>query len=282
MALIVRPVGFNFRDKLPNPRWCGFWDWGLAVGGFVASLVFGIAFGNLLLGVPFGFEPDLRLDYTGTLFDLLNPFGLAAGLLNVLMLAMHGGSWLALKADGPVAVRAARTARLLGRLTAAVFGLAGWWVATGIDGYIDGDVACRAVEPARQDGDPRGRSLVRQLPYSLGADRGPGGGYRRRPLGGADPGSRRAGIGFHRQRGFGRRHRRDRRRVAVSVFTAVVDRSRDEPDGVGCVEQPADLVHHADRDGDFSAHRAAYTAYALRVVHGKVRLAEVIGRDSHY
>src|SRR6202795_4021635 len=61
LALIIRPVGFAFRDKLPNYRWREFWDWGLAVGGFVPSLVFGVAFGNLLLGVPFGFDNELRL-----------------------------------------------------------------------------------------------------------------------------------------------------------------------------------------------------------------------------
>ena len=135
LALIVRPVGFHFRDKLPGRAWRGFWDWGLATGGFVAALVFGIAFGNLLLGVPFGFDAELRLAYAGGFFDLLNPFGLAAGVLSVLMLAMHGGAWLAMKADGAAALRAGRAARLLGLGAAIVFALAGWWIATGIDGY---------------------------------------------------------------------------------------------------------------------------------------------------
>jgi cytochrome bd ubiquinol oxidase subunit II len=135
LALIVRPVGFHFRDKLPGRAWRGFWDWGLATGGFVAALVFGIAFGNLLLGVPFGFDAELRLAHAGGFFDLLNPFGLAAGVLSVLMLAMHGGAWLAMKADGAAALRAGRVARLLGLGVAIVFALAGWWIATGIDGY---------------------------------------------------------------------------------------------------------------------------------------------------
>lgn len=135
LALIVRPVGFHFRDKLPGRRWRGFWDWGLATGGFVAALVFGIAFGNLLLGVPFGFDAELRLDYAGGFLDLLNPFGLTAGALSVLMLAMHGGAWLAMKTDGAAALRAGRAARLLGLGAAIVFALAGWWIASGIDGY---------------------------------------------------------------------------------------------------------------------------------------------------
>jgi cytochrome bd ubiquinol oxidase subunit II len=135
LALIVRPVGFNFRNKLPGYNWREFWDWGLAVGGFVASLVFGVAFGNLLLGVPFGFDSELRLAYTGSFFGLLNPFGLVAGILSVLMLAMHGGTWLALKADGDVGSRAGHAARLCALAAAIVFALAGLWVATGIDGY---------------------------------------------------------------------------------------------------------------------------------------------------
>jgi len=135
LSLIIRPVGFTFRDKLPDYRWRAFWDWGLAAGGFVASLVFGVAFGNLLLGMPFGFDSELRLAYTGNFFGLLNPFGLVAGILSVLMLGMHGGTWLALKVDGPVAVRAGQSARIFALLAAIVFALAGFWVATGIDGY---------------------------------------------------------------------------------------------------------------------------------------------------
>jgi cytochrome d ubiquinol oxidase subunit II len=142
LALIIRPVAFQFRDKLPGYRWREFWDWGLAAGGFVASLVFGVAFGNLLLGVPFGFDSELRLSYAGNFFGLLNPFGLVAGILSVLMLAMHGGTWLALKADGAVARRAGHAARLLALCAAIVFALAGWWIATGIDGYaISGTVS---------------------------------------------------------------------------------------------------------------------------------------------
>ncbi len=136
LALIVRPVGFHFRDKLPGAGWRGSWDWGLTIGGFVAALVFGIALGNLLVGAPFGFDAELRLAYAGGFLELLNPFGLTAGALSVLMLAMHGGVWLAMKADGAVALRAGRAARLLGLATAIVFALAGWWIATGIDGYV--------------------------------------------------------------------------------------------------------------------------------------------------
>jgi len=135
LALILRPVGFNFRDKLADPRWREAWDWALFVSGLVPSLVFGVAFGNLLLGVPFGFDGDLRLDYSGSFFGLLNPFALLAGLVSVAMLTMHGGIWLAGKTDGAVAERAARIASLAGLIAAGLFGLAGLWVGFGIEGY---------------------------------------------------------------------------------------------------------------------------------------------------
>ena len=137
-TLILRPVGFTFRDKLEGAGWREFWDWALAIAGFVPSLVFGVAFGNLLLGVPFGFDPEMRLDYAGTFLDLLNPFGLLAGLVSVAMLAMHGGAWLAVKADGVVAERASRIGRLAGLATAVLFALAGIWIAVGIEGYVIG------------------------------------------------------------------------------------------------------------------------------------------------
>ena len=138
MALILRPVGFTFRDKLEDSRWREYWDWALAVGGFVPSLVFGVAFGNLLLGVPFGFDGEMRLSYTGTFFGLLNPFGVLAGLVSVAMLAMHGGAWLAVKADGQVAERAARIVRFAGLSVTVLFVLAGIWIAFGIEGYVIG------------------------------------------------------------------------------------------------------------------------------------------------
>ena len=134
LSLIVRPVGFTFRDKLPGYRWREFWDWGMALGGIVAALVFGVAFGNLFLGVPFGFDSEMRLAYTGNFFQLLNPFSLVAGLLSVAMLAMHGATWLALKTDGAVAARAGQAACILGLATALIFAGSGAWVAS-IDGY---------------------------------------------------------------------------------------------------------------------------------------------------
>jgi cytochrome d ubiquinol oxidase subunit II len=102
-TLILRPVGFEFRNKFPNVRWRAFWDYALFAGGLVPSLVFGVAFGNLLQGVPFHIDSDLRIFYEGSgLFELLNPFGLLCGLVSVAMLAMHGAIYLTLKTDDAV------------------------------------------------------------------------------------------------------------------------------------------------------------------------------------
>jgi cytochrome d ubiquinol oxidase subunit II len=125
-ALFFRPVGFKYRNKVADLRWRTAWDWGLFIGGFVPALVFGIAFGNLLQGVPFHFDADMRAHYSGSFWQLLNPFA---------MLAMHGACYLCLRVDGVIQARAARTARIAGTLMVVAFAAAGLWVATGIDGY---------------------------------------------------------------------------------------------------------------------------------------------------
>jgi cytochrome d ubiquinol oxidase subunit II len=134
-ALILRPVAFKFRSKLTHPRWRGTWDWALVVGGLVPSLIFGVAFGNVLQGVPFKLDDTLRMTYEGTLIGLLNPFALLCGLVSVTMIVVHGGAWLALKADEPVASRAAAIARPAGIAMIVLFVLAGIWMATGLEGF---------------------------------------------------------------------------------------------------------------------------------------------------
>jgi len=134
-ALILRPVAFKFRSKVTHPTWRSIWDWALFVAGLVPSLVFGVAFGNVILGVPFRFDDTMRMTYEGTLFGLLNPFALLCGLVSVAMLAMHGGAWLGMKAAEPVAARAAAIARGAGILMILLFSGAGLWTAFGIDGY---------------------------------------------------------------------------------------------------------------------------------------------------
>jgi cytochrome d ubiquinol oxidase subunit II len=157
-TLILRPVGFEFRNKLRRPLWRTSWDYALFAGGLVPSVVFGVAFGNLLQGVPFHIDSDLRIFYDGTgLFELLNPFGLLCGLVSAAMLAGHGAIYLTLKTEGAVQARAHRAARGLLLATIVLFAVAGLWVAWGIDGY-------RITSPISADGpsNPLLKTVTRQ------------------------------------------------------------------------------------------------------------------------
>ncbi len=134
-ALILRPVGFKYRSKRESAVWRTSWDWALFVGGLVPALVMGVAVGNVLQGVPFRFSDDLRIFYEGTtLFELLNPYGLLAGLLSVAMLCMHGAGWLTLKTSGTVNTRARRIGMAAALVTIVLFAIGGFWL-TMIDGY---------------------------------------------------------------------------------------------------------------------------------------------------
>lgn len=134
-ALILRPVGFDFRSKVEDTRWRTLWDSCLFLGGFVPALIFGVAFGNLLLGVPFSFDGDLRSVYTGGFFELLNPFALLAGVVSVSMLVMHGATFIQLRTEGVLSERARRTTFISGIVFMVTFALAGLWIAFGIEGY---------------------------------------------------------------------------------------------------------------------------------------------------
>ncbi|WP_058553926.1 cytochrome d ubiquinol oxidase subunit II [Thiohalocapsa sp. ML1] len=134
-ALFFRPVGFDYRSKIASPIWRNAWDWGLFIGGAVPALVFGIAFGNLLQGVPFHLDELLRPYYTGSFFELLNPFALLAGLISLGMLTMHGAIWLQLRTEEPIVGRAKAWAKVTGVATIVAFALAGLWLVIAIDGF---------------------------------------------------------------------------------------------------------------------------------------------------
>jgi cytochrome d ubiquinol oxidase subunit II len=133
-TLILRPAGFKFRSKLEFVWWRRSWDWALFAGGLVPSLVFGVAFGNLFLGVPFGFDGDLRFHSTITLWSLLNPFALLVGLVSLSMIVMHGAAWLNLKTDALVQARAQRVLPFAALAFVLLFALAGLWLSQ-LDGY---------------------------------------------------------------------------------------------------------------------------------------------------
>ena len=128
LALILRPVGFKFRSKLADRRWRSVWDGALCAGGLVPALVFGVAVGNVLQGVPFRFDDTLRVTYEGSFFGLFNPFALLAGLVSVSMLLLHGAAWLACKTEGSIAARARSAGTAAGLALVVLFLAAGAWV----------------------------------------------------------------------------------------------------------------------------------------------------------
>lgn len=180
-ALFFRPVGFDYRSKIANPLWRTTWDWGLFVGGAVPPLIFGVAFGNLLQGVPFHFDETLRPYYTGSFWALLNPFALLCGLVSTAMITAHGAHYLMLRTEGAVFERSRRAALLFGGLGLLCFVGAGFWV-QGLDGHV---IVAGAVPGALPDPLAKEVALV------------PGGwlhNFRERPLLWAVPGLGVAGL----------------------------------------------------------------------------------------
>ena len=134
-ALILRPVAFKYRSKRDSAAWKAGWDWALFIGGFVPSLIFGVAVGNVLEGVPFRFDDSMRIFYEGSFFGLLNPYALLCGLLSVAMLVMHGAAWLQVKASGVVAQRARTFGAFAALAVIVLFALGGLALWYGVDGY---------------------------------------------------------------------------------------------------------------------------------------------------
>ena len=135
-ALFFRPVGFDYRSKIASPLWRNTWDWGLFIGGAVPPLIFGVAFGNLLQGVPFQFDANLVSLYKGTFWALLNPFALLTGVVAWTMVVLHGAIYLMHRSEGDIYVRARRAALILGPIVLAAFTLAGLWVWLAVPGYV--------------------------------------------------------------------------------------------------------------------------------------------------
>ena len=146
-AMILRPVSFKYRSKRPDPSWRTAWDWALFTGSFVPALVFGVAVGNVMLGVPFTLDSDLRMTYEGSFFGLFSPFTLLCGLLSVSMLVMHGAVWLVMRASGDIAQRARRFGSIAAIFGIVLFALGGYLVASG---YVEGFRITSEVDPNMQ------------------------------------------------------------------------------------------------------------------------------------
>jgi len=155
-ALFFRPVGFDYRSKIHNATWRSTWDWGLFVGGAVPPLIFGVAFGNLLQGVPFQFDDYMISTYTGSFWQLLNPFALLTGVVSSAMITMHGGAYLAHRTEGVIQARAIKGAVGAAVLMVLAFVGAGVWLQS-IDGYRISSAVNMSALP-----DPLSKTVVRE------------------------------------------------------------------------------------------------------------------------
>ncbi len=135
VGLILRPVAFKFRSKREEPEWRARWDWILFFCGFVPTLIFGVALGNVLQGVPFRLSSDMHIFYDGSFFGLLNPFAVLCGLVSVAMLVMHGAAWLQLKTEGAIAERTRFLGSVAALATFVLYAFAGVLLWAYIDGY---------------------------------------------------------------------------------------------------------------------------------------------------
>ncbi len=122
VALIFRGVAFEFRGKIDKPAWRSFWDYAMFGGSFLVPLLFGVAFVNILQGVPI----DQAKNYTGGFFNLLNPFALIGGLTFLCLTILLGALYLKIKTSGLVMEKAAGAAKIFwlpSIILAAAFGI---------------------------------------------------------------------------------------------------------------------------------------------------------------
>ncbi|PDV99440.1 cytochrome d ubiquinol oxidase subunit II [Candidatus Chloroploca asiatica] len=113
VALIIRAVAFEYRSKAENPKWRAWWDRGIVFGSLIPAILWGVALGNMLRGVPI----DADMHYVGTFFDLLNPYAIIGGLTSLSMFLLHGAIFLNLKTSGELSERALHLTRRIGPVT---------------------------------------------------------------------------------------------------------------------------------------------------------------------
>jgi cytochrome bd ubiquinol oxidase subunit II len=134
-GLFLRPVGFDYRSKLADPRWRSTWDWALFLGGAVPAVVLSLAAGNLILGLPFQLDNDLRSFYSGGFWDLFQPFALLCVIVGVSLLCLHGAVFLHWRTEAALAERARRVMLWSSLVFTVSFVAAGLWIAFGVEGY---------------------------------------------------------------------------------------------------------------------------------------------------
>ncbi|CAH7462316.1 cytochrome bd-I ubiquinol oxidase subunit II [Vibrio chagasii] len=134
-ALWLRPLALDYRSKIEDPKWRKAWDYALCFSGTVPPIIFGVAFGNLLQGVPFDLNDLMMSKYHGTFFALLNPFALLCGVLALMLFVTQGATWLQMKTTEALHARARNVAQITGLISIVLFVIGGFWVQS-IEGYV--------------------------------------------------------------------------------------------------------------------------------------------------
>ncbi|MDD2737525.1 MAG: cytochrome d ubiquinol oxidase subunit II [Methylomonas lenta] len=132
-ALFFRPAGFDYRSKLDNPTWRNAWDWALFLGGTLPPILLGVLVGNLILGLPFHLDSDLRSFYDGSFFALLSPFALLCGVTGLLLTTFHGALFLKWRSEDVIYDRAVSVLGVLGPMLIVALAAVMLWVFNGID-----------------------------------------------------------------------------------------------------------------------------------------------------
>jgi cytochrome d ubiquinol oxidase subunit II len=155
-ALWLRPIGLDYRSKIEDTKWRNMWDVAISVSGFVPPIIFGVAFGNLLQGVPFTLNEFIMARYEGSFFGLLNPFALLCGVISLLMFLLQGSAWLQMKTTDDVYTRSMGVSQLCAALIIILFVGAGFWVSN-MDGYV-----VKSVIDTMADSNPLNKEVVRE------------------------------------------------------------------------------------------------------------------------
>lgn len=156
VTLWLRPVGLDYRSKIEDKKWRTNWDRCISISGFVPPIIFGVAFGNLLQGVPFNLDEFLIPTYHGSFFGLLNPFALLCGVISLLMFLLQGTTWLQMKTTHKLYTKSRRLSQVLGLVLTVAFVAAGFWIQH-IDGYVITSVMNHSA-----DSDPLGKTVIRE------------------------------------------------------------------------------------------------------------------------
>ena len=155
-ALWLRPIGLDYRSKITDPQWRRAWDIAISVSGYVPPIIFGVAFGNLLQGVPFELTDFMMPLYQGSFFGLLNPFALLCGIVSLSMFLLQGSTWLVMKTSDDLLARSKGVAQIVGLLLTITFVIAGYWIQN-IDGYV-----VKSVIDTMADSNPLNKEVARE------------------------------------------------------------------------------------------------------------------------